>query len=72
MIEKIKKFSSIVSKSAPHLNIVYNQASSIFLASLIGYFIDIWLSTDFIFTLFGLITGLVISFYILAKTIWNK
>ena len=72
MIEKIKKFSSNISKSAPYLNVVYTQASSIFLFSLLGYVFDLWLSTDFIFTLIGLIIGLVFSFYILAKTIWNK
>lgn len=72
MIEQIKKISIIISKSAPNLNIVYSQASAIFIFFIIGYFLDKWLSTEITFSLIGLIIGLIFSFYLLAKTIWNK
>jgi len=72
MIEKIKKISIIISKSAPYLNIVYSQASAVIIFSIIGYFLDLWFSTEIIFTLIGLIIGLGFSLYLLAKTIWNK
>ena len=72
MIEKIKKISIIISKSAPYLNIVYSQASAVIIFPIIGYFLDVWFSTEIIFTLIGLIIGLGFSLYLLAKTIWNK
>jgi len=71
-IGKIKKFSNILNKSAPFLNIVYSQFAIILLCSFIGYLLDGWLLTDFVFSLIGLLIGLIFSFYYLAKVIWNK
>ena len=72
LIGKIKKISNTLNKSAPYLNIVYSQVAIILLFSFIGYLLDRWLVSGFIFSLIGLFLGLFFSFYYLAKVIWNK
>ena len=50
----------------------YTLIGSVIIFCIIGYYIDNRYDTMPLFTLFGLMIGLVIGFYELAKTLWAK
>jgi F0F1-type ATP synthase assembly protein I len=50
----------------------YTLIGAIFLLGGIGYAVDRWLGTSPWFLLGGLLLGLIVGFYELAKTVWHK
>jgi len=50
----------------------YTLVGAVLLLGAVGYFIDKWQDTSPIFLLIGLLLGIVVGFYELAKTIWGK
>jgi F0F1-type ATP synthase assembly protein I len=50
----------------------YTLIGSILILGALGYFIDKWQDTSPLFLLIGLILGIIVGFYEIAKVIWAK
>jgi F0F1-type ATP synthase assembly protein I len=61
-----------IRNSGPAAAAAYTLIGSILLLGGIGYAIDAWRGTSPWFLLSGLLLGLIVGFFELAKTIWNK
>jgi len=59
-------------RSGPAAAAGYTLIGAIILLGGIGYAIDAWRDTSPWFLLAGLLLGLVVGFFELAKTIWSK
>ena len=59
-------------RSGPAAMASYTLIGAIILLGGIGYTIDIWQGTSPWFLFGGLMLGLIVGFYELAKTIWRK
>lgn len=53
----------------PALTVGWNLAVPIFGGVLLGYFLDKWFGTGYIFTIGLLVLGIFVGFYMLARTI---
>lgn len=63
----------IIKQSGPAMGASYTLIASVIILGTIGYFLDIWLDTSPILLLIGLLLGIVVGFYEIAKVIWlNK
>jgi len=61
-----------LSQSAPAASASYTLIGGVIIFCMIGFYLDNRNDTMPWFTLLGLIIGLVIGFYALAKTLWAK
>jgi ATP synthase protein I len=59
-------------QAAPAAGAGYTLIGAIMLLGLIGYGIDRWLGTSPWFLVGGLLLGIVVGMYELAKTVWHK
>jgi F0F1-type ATP synthase assembly protein I len=59
-------------KSGPAVSAAYTLMGAILLLGGIGYALDLWRGTSPWFLIAGLLLGLVVGFFELAKTIWSK
>jgi F0F1-type ATP synthase assembly protein I len=50
----------------------YTLIGAILILGALGYFIDKWQDTSPIFLLIGLLLGIIVGFYEIAKAIWAK
>jgi F0F1-type ATP synthase assembly protein I len=72
-VEKsMRSFQETVRKSGPAASASYTLIGAIILLGGIGYAVDQWRDTSPWFLLGGLICGLIVGFYELAKTVWHK
>ena len=62
----------IIKQSGPAMGASYTLIGAILILGFIGYFIDKWRGTSPIFLLIGLLLGIIVGFYEIAKTIWLK
>ena len=62
----------IIRQSGPAMGASYTLIGSILVLGGIGYFVDKWQKTTPIFLLVGLLIGIVVGFYEIAKTMWAK
>jgi F0F1-type ATP synthase assembly protein I len=62
----------IIKQSGPAMGASYTLIVSVILLGGIGYFIDNWQGTSPIFLFVGLLIGIIVGFYEIAKTIWAK
>ena len=62
----------IIRQSGPAMGASYTLVGAVLLLGAIGYFVDKWQDTSPIFLLIGLLLGIIVGFYELAKTIWAK
>ena len=62
----------IIKQSGPAMGASYTLIGSVIILGAVGYFIDNWQDTSPIFLLVGLLIGMVVGFYEIAKTIWSK
>ena len=62
----------IIRQSGPAMGASYTLIGAILILGFIGYFIDKWQGTSPIFLLTGLLLGIIVGFYEIAKTIWAK
>jgi F0F1-type ATP synthase assembly protein I len=62
----------IIKQSGPAMGASYTLIGSILILGALGYFIDKWQDTSPLFLLIGLILGIIIGFYEIAKVIWAK
>ena len=67
-----RSFQENVEKSGSAAGASYTLIGAIILLGGIGYALDRWLGTSPWFLLGGLIAGLVVGFYGLARTVWHK
>jgi F0F1-type ATP synthase assembly protein I len=65
-----KAFQENVNRAGPAASASYTLIGAIILLGGIGYTLDRWLGTGPWFLLAGLLLGLIVGFYELAKTIW--
>ena len=63
----------IIKQSGPAMGASYSLVAAVIIFGAIGYFIDKWQDTSPIFLLIGLMIGIIVGFYEIAKIIWlNK
>jgi F0F1-type ATP synthase assembly protein I len=65
-------FQDTVSRSGPAAGASYTLIGAILLLGGIGYAVDVWWNTAPWGLLAGLLLGLVVGFYELAKTVWGQ
>jgi F0F1-type ATP synthase assembly protein I len=66
-----KSLQENVTRSGPVAVASYTLIGAIMLLGGIGYAVDWWLSTSPWFLLGGLVLGIIVGFYELAKTVWH-
>jgi F0F1-type ATP synthase assembly protein I len=72
-VEKsMRSFQDTVQKSGPAASASYTLIGAIILLGGIGYAVDEWRGTSPWFLVGGLLFGLIVGFYELAKTVWRK
>ncbi len=62
----------IIRQSGPAMGASYTLIGAILILGILGYFIDKWRDTSPIFLLTGLLIGIIVGFYEIAKIIWTK
>ena len=68
----LKALQTTISRSGPAATVSYTLIGAIVLLGGIGYALDEWRDTSPWFLFGGLVLGLVVGFYELAKTIWKS
>jgi F0F1-type ATP synthase assembly protein I len=68
----LKSLQTTISRSGPAATVSYTLIGAIVLLGGIGYAVDEWRGTSPWFLFAGLVLGLIVGFYELAKTIWSK
>jgi F0F1-type ATP synthase assembly protein I len=69
----LKELQSTIQRSGPAATVSYTLIGAIILLGGIGYAIDEWRGTSPWFLFGGLILGLIVGFYELAKTmLWRR
>ena len=68
----LKSLQTTISRSGPAATVSYTLIGAIVLLGGIGYAVDEWRGTSPWFLFGGLVLGLIVGFYELAKTIWHK
>ena len=64
-------FQETIRKSGPAAMGSYTLIGAILLLGGIGYAIDVWRGTSHWFLLLGLVLGMIVGFYELAKAVWK-
>jgi len=67
-----KSLQENAEQAGPAAGASYTLIGAIILLGGIGYALDRWLATSPWFLLGGLLLGLIVGFYELAKTVWHK
>ncbi|MCJ7801034.1 MAG: AtpZ/AtpI family protein [Candidatus Marinimicrobia bacterium] len=62
----------IIKQSSTAMGASYTLIGSILILGALGYFIDKWQDTSPLFLLIGLLIGIIVGFYEIAKAIWAK
>lgn len=65
-------FSKTVHEAGPYATASYALIGAIVLLGLLGYFLDGWLGTSPWLFLVGILLGLVVGFYEIAKVVFKK
>jgi F0F1-type ATP synthase assembly protein I len=65
-----KSFQETVTRAGPTAVASYTLIGAILVLGGIGYALDAWRGSDHWFLLGGLLLGLIVGFYELAKTVW--
>lgn len=68
----LKALQTTISRSGPAAMVSYTLIGAIILLGGIGYAIDQWRGTSPWFLVGGLVLGLVVGFYELAKALWRS
>lgn len=72
LARSLKAFQENVERSGPAAGASYTLVGAIILLGAIGYAVDRWRGTSPWFLLAGLLMGIIVGFYELAKTIWRQ
>jgi F0F1-type ATP synthase assembly protein I len=72
LARSLKYLQENIRRSGPAAGASYTLIGAILLLGAIGYALDRWLSTSPWFLLAGLLLGLIVGFYELARTVWRR
>ena len=72
LADSARSFQDNVRRSGSVAGASYTLIGAIMLLGGIGYAVDKWRGTSPWFLLGGLLLGLIVGFYDLAKTVWHK
>lgn len=72
LARSLKNLQDNIRRSGPAAAAGYTLIGAILLLGGIGYALDAWLGTSHWFLLSGLLVGIVVGFYELAKTVWGR
>jgi F0F1-type ATP synthase assembly protein I len=72
LARSLKYLQENIRRSGPAAGASYTLVGAILLLGGAGYALDRWLATSPWFLLAGLLVGLVVGFYELAKTVWRR
>ena len=72
LAKSLRSLQENIRSSGPAAAAGYTLIGSIIIFGGIGYAIDAWRGTSPWFLLSGLLLGVIVGFFELAKTIWNK
>jgi F0F1-type ATP synthase assembly protein I len=72
LARSLKALQENLRRSGPAAAAGYTLIGAIMLLGAIGYAIDYWRGTSPWFLVGGLLLGIVVGFYELAKTVWTK
>jgi ATP synthase protein I len=67
-----KAMPASIRDAGPVIGAAYTLIGAIILLGLVGYFADKWLGTDPWLLIAGLLLGIVVGFYELAKVVWRR
>jgi F0F1-type ATP synthase assembly protein I len=70
--KNMEEFQKSVQESGPAAGASYGLIGAIILLGGIGYAVDYWRGTSPWFLLIGLVLGLVVGFYELARTVFKR
>jgi len=70
--QSAKSLSENVKKAAPFASASYTLIGAIILLGGVGYALDQWLDSSPWFLLVGLLLGITVGFYELAKLVWRR
>ena len=65
-------FQDTVRKAGPAASAGYGLIGALLLFGGVGYALDRWLGTEPWYLLGGMILGIIVGFYGLAKTVWHR
>jgi F0F1-type ATP synthase assembly protein I len=68
----LKALQDNVRRAGPAAMAGYSLIGAIMLLGGLGYAIDVWRGTSHWFLLSGLLLGLIVGFYELARTVWRR
>jgi F0F1-type ATP synthase assembly protein I len=72
LARSLQNLQENIRRSGPAAAAVYTLIGAIVLLGGIGYAVDRWRGTSPWFLLAGLLVGLVVGFYELARTVWHQ
>ncbi len=72
LARSLKIFQDTVVSAGPAAGASYTLIGAIILLGGIGYAVDRWRGTSPWFLLGGLVLGLIVGFYELARAVWHK
>jgi F0F1-type ATP synthase assembly protein I len=72
LARSLKYFQENIRRSGPAAGASYTLIGAIVLLGGVGYGVDAWLGKTHWFLLVGLLAGLIVGFYDLAKTVFRR
>jgi len=72
LARSLQSLQENIRRSGPAATASYTLIGAIVLLGGIGYALDTWRGTSPWFLLTGLLAGLIVGFYELAKTVWKR
>ena len=69
--DSFKYMQKIIRQSGPAAAASYTLIGAVIILGALGYFADKWLNTEPILLIIGLILGVIVGFYELAKTVFK-
>ena len=72
LARSLRSLQDNVRRSGPAAAASYSLIGAIILLGGIGYALDYWRGTSPWFLLTGLLAGIIVGFYELAKTVWRR
>lgn len=72
LVKSLQHFQENIRRSGPAAAAGYTLIGAIFLLGGMGYSLDLWRGTSPWFLLAGLMLGMIVGFYELAKIVWKR
>ena len=72
LVQSLKQFQRFVRKSGPSASAAYTLLVAVLFLGGVGFYADHYFNSSPLFILIGLLIGLIIGFYELAKSVFKK